>query len=158
VRLHPDHFLHVMLQELGFVTDSPSRPDEISAERLEEFVQAAIEPVFSLSPFELVIGGANAFQDAVFLEIGDDGILSRLHNRLFDLAAHTSAPTYAYLPHCTVAHFDGTADPRDVDHVIQPWRDAQFGKLAVSEVEVVTLDPAEPYPLLRSYAVIPFRS
>ncbi len=158
VRLHPDHFLHVMLQELGFVTNNPSRPDEISAERLEEFAQAAIEPIFSVAPFDLHFGGANAFQDAVFLEIGDAGILSRLHSRLFDLAAHTSVPSFAYLPHCTVAHFDGTADPQDVASVMQPWRDAQFGNLNATEVEVVTLDPAEPYPLLRSYAVIPFRS
>ncbi len=42
VRLHPDHFLHIMLQELGFVVPHPSRPDEISRDRLEEFAQEMV--------------------------------------------------------------------------------------------------------------------
>src|SRR5262245_18035846 len=38
VRVHPDPFLHVMLQELGFVCKKPTRRDELSPGRLEEFV------------------------------------------------------------------------------------------------------------------------
>src|SRR5512134_688744 len=33
VRLHPDGFLHVMLQELGFVVEEPRRRDELDSTR-----------------------------------------------------------------------------------------------------------------------------
>src|SRR5687767_13287975 len=42
VRLHPDGFLHVMLQELGFVVDSPRGDDEIAPARLEELAASAV--------------------------------------------------------------------------------------------------------------------
>ena len=50
----------------------------------------------------------NSFQDAVFLDVQGGGPLSRLHERFFDLAALPTLPSYPYLPHCTIAHYDGT--------------------------------------------------
>lgn len=154
-RLHPDHFLHIMVQELGFVVDAPQRPDEISAARLEEFAQAAASPVSELRPFPVTLGGANSFQDAVFLDIRGGDALVRIHNRLFDLAAITRVADYPYLPHCTIAHYDGTLPARSAIAALSPWRETVFGSFTVSEVEIITLDPSQPYPALESYAVIP---
>ena len=70
VRLHPDHFLHIMLQELGFVVDVPRQPDEISAPRLEEFAQSTSSRSRACAPLPVTLGGANSFQDAVFLDVG----------------------------------------------------------------------------------------
>src|SRR5215204_4156843 len=92
VRLHPDHFLHIMLQELGFVVETSRKHDEISAARLEEFAQSIVEPVSSTRPLAVRLGGANSFQDAVFLDVQGGGPLSRLHERLFDLAALPTLP------------------------------------------------------------------
>ena len=156
VRLHPDHFLHIMLQELGFVVDLPRYPDELSAGRLEEFAQAATVPVSSMSAFTMRLGGANSFQDAVFLDACGSLRLLGLHERLFDLAAIPSAPDYPYLPHCTIAHYDGTTPHEDARALIGPWRSEVFGEFTVTEVEIVTLDTGEPYPELETYAVIPF--
>lgn len=155
VRLHPDHFLHIMLQELGFVVDHPSRRDEISSGRLEEFAQSAVEPVASTSPFELQLGPVNAFEDAVFLETGGGVKLNRLHNRLFELAAIPNEPDYPYLPHCTVAHFTGVSSVASAVAAITPFRTTPLGRLQVTEVEIVTMDAAEAYPVLQTYAVIP---
>lgn len=155
VRAHPRHFLHVMLQELGYLVDEPDHPDEISRARLEEFALSAIEPVSSMEPIEITLGGANAFQDAVFLEVGGGETLSRLHARLFDLAALPSIPEYPYLPHCTVAHFTGEIPAGEAASAIEPWRDQAFGAISISEVEIVTLDTRVTYPELLSYAVIP---
>jgi 2'-5' RNA ligase len=155
VRLHPDHFVHVMLQELGFVVDQPARPDEISSARLEEFVLAAVDPISSSARLSLTLGGANAFEDAVFLEVAPGEPLLQLHDRLFDLAAVPQVPRFPYLPHCTIAHFDGTCPPSSAQAALQPWREHVFGACLVSEVEIVTLDPKQTYPELESYAVIP---
>ncbi len=156
VRLHPDHFLHIMLQELGFLVDAPRHPDELSPGRLEEFAQAATTPVSSMTAFSMRLGGANSFQDAVFLDAGGSLRLLGLHERLFDLAAIPNAPDYAYLPHCTIAHYDGTTPHNEARAVIGPWRNEVFGEFLVTEVEIVTLDTREPYPELSTFAVIPF--
>ena len=155
-RLHPDHFLDIMLQELGFVVELPRHPDELSAARLEEFAQAATEPVSRMSTFSMRLGGANSFQDAVFLDAKGSLRLLGLHERLFDLAAIPRAPDYPYLPHCTLAHYDGTTPHEEARALIGPWRNVDFGEFQVTEVEVVTLDTSEPYPELATYAVIPF--
>jgi len=157
VRLHPDHFLHIMLQELGFVVDPPSQPDEITASRLEEFAQSVIEPISSKSRFEVTLGGANSFHDAVFLDVQRGGPVARLHERLFDLAAVPAIPAYPYLPHCTVAHYDGSTPHGAAQSVLTPWRNEMLGAFLVTEAEIVTIDPNEPYPELTTYAAIPFK-
>jgi len=145
-----------MLQELGFVVDTPRQPDEISAARLEEFAQTIVEPISNMRAFSVALGGANSFQDAVFLDVRGGGPLSRLHERLFDLAALPAHPSYPYLPHCTVAHYDGTTPHDEATSLLSPWRNEVLGEFLVGEVEVVTLDPGEPYPELTTYAAIPF--
>ena len=155
VRLHPDHFLHIMLQELGFVVENPRQPDEISTARLEEFAQSIVEPISSTCTWQVTLGGVNSFQDAVFLDVRGGGPLARLHERLFDLAALPTQPSYSYLPHCTIAHYDGTTPPEEAHALIAPWRTEVIGEFAIAEVEIVTLDPNEPYPELTTFAVIP---
>jgi RNA 2',3'-cyclic 3'-phosphodiesterase len=156
VRLHPDHFLHIMLQELGFVVESPRNPDEISATRLEEFAQSIVEPISAMRGLPVRLGGVNSFQDAVFLDVGGGGPLSRLHERFFDLAALPTLPSYSYLPHCTIAHYDGTTPHHEAQALIAPWRRELIAEFAIAEAEIVMLDPNEPYPELATYAVIPF--
>ena len=158
VRLHPDHFLHIMLQELGFVAESPRQPDEISPARLEEFAQTVVEPISGTRAFSVTLGGANSFQDAVFLDVRGGGRLARLQERLFDLAALPTVPSYTYLPHCTIAHYDGSTPPDEAYSTLAPWRNEAFGEFAVTEAEIVTLDPWETYPELVTYAAIPFGS
>lgn len=155
VRLHPDHFLHIMLQELGFVVETPRQPDEISATRLEEFAQSIVEPISSTRAWSVTLGGANSFQDAVFLDVRGGGPLTRLHERLFDLAALPTVPSYSYLPHCTIAHYDGMTPHAEAQAVLAPWRNEVIGEFPIGEVEIVMLDPQEPYPELTTYAVIP---
>ena len=155
VRVHPDHFLHVSLQELGFVCDQPGRPDEITPARLEEFATAAAGPIAEHEPFEIALGGVNSFQDAVFLDVHDDGHCTRLHSRLFELAAIARSPCFAYLPHTTIAHFTAEAPSDGLAATLARWRDVRFGSFRVRDVEIVTLRVDEPYPSLEPYAVIP---
>jgi RNA 2',3'-cyclic 3'-phosphodiesterase len=156
VRLHPDHFLHIMLQELGFVVETPRQLDEISENRLEEFAQSIVEPIATMRPLPVTLGGVNTFQDAVFLEVRGGSSLARLHERLFDLAALPMLPSYSYLPHSTIAHYDGTTPHDEALSLIAPWRKELLGAFTVAEAEIVTLDQREPYPELTTYAVIPF--
>lgn len=155
VRLHPDGFLHLTLQELGFVCDDPARPDEITPGRLEELATAAAGALASRPPFRIDLGGINSFQDAAFLDVHDDGSCGRLHARLFELTAIARAPRYAFLPHVTVAHYTAAVPNHGLAASLTPWRDVRFGSLLVPAVEIVTLRVDEPYPPLEPYALIP---
>lgn len=155
LRLHPDNFLHVSLQELGFVTDSPSRVDEVSPEALEELVTNAVGPISERPPFTIRLGGANSFQDAPFLEVHDDGHSSRIHQRLFDVLINQRPSEFAYLPHVTLGHYTapGPADPA-ID-VLKNWRSTVFGEFRVTEIEIATLSTSEPYPEFQPFAIFP---
>lgn len=156
VRTHPDHFLHITLQELGFITDDPSRPDEISRARFDEFLTGATAALAGAIPFDIRLGGANSFQDAVFLDVHDRGQCSRMHMRLRELAAVPAQPRFAFVPHCTVAHYtEERPVPDGLAETISRWRDRRFGSFTVAEVEVVSLDIGTPYPELKPLSVIP---
>ena len=156
VRLHPDGFLHITIQELGFLCEHPSQSDEISRARLDEFVESAADPIESRAAFTIRLGGANAFQDAVFLDVHDGGALAPLQARLFDLAAIPRARTFAYLPHCTVAHFMADAPAKHLAQAIGRFRDRDFGSFRAAQVEILTLRLDEPYPPFETLAVLPF--
>ena len=153
-RVHPDHSLHITLQELGFVCDRPGRRDEISPARLEEFANLA-GAIGEMAPFEIALGGVNSFQDAVFLDIQDKGRCARLHTRLRELAAVTSVPRFAYLPHTTVAHYTADAPAGRLPALLARWRDLRFGGFRATQVEIVTIRLDEAYPPLEPYVTIP---
>jgi 2'-5' RNA ligase len=155
VRVHPDGFLHITLQELGFVCDAPGAIDEISPARLDEFAQAAVGPIADRDPFRIALGGVNSFQDAAFLEVRDGGACAALHARLFELAAIPRQPRFAFVPHATIAHYTSDAPAAPVKEALAPFHDADFGTFEVTQIEIVTLDVDEPYPPLRPYAIIP---
>jgi len=155
VRWHPDHFLHISLQELGFVCDTPARPDEISPARLEEFATAAASALADRGPLEIHLGGVNSFQDAVFLDVDDHGACHQLHRRLNDVAAVPRASRFAFLPHTTIAHYTDVRPIGDIPATLAPWRDIRFGTFTVRQIEIVTLGLTDPYPPLEPYAVIP---
>jgi 2'-5' RNA ligase len=156
VRLHPDGFLHVMLQEFGFVVAVPRRADEIGPDRLGELTDVAIGVGRDRPPFDIALGWANAFQDAVFLELHKGGgSCTRLHQRLRESAGAISAPRFPYLPHATIAHFTADAPAAGLLSVLAPRREAPFGRFTVREIEIVTLRTDEAYPPLETYAAIP---
>ncbi len=155
VRLHPDAFLHIPVQELGFVTEQPRARDEITPRRLQELIAQAEVPISDFPPFDVALGGINSFVDAAFLDVHDGGHCARLHSRLFDLAATHRTPRYAYLPHVTIAHYTAAAAIDGLAAEVARWRDVRFGSFRAAEVEIVTLRLDEPYPPLEPYAVIP---
>lgn len=155
VRPHPDHFLHITLQELGFIAANPQRPEEITEARVEEFVTAAGAALATAVPFDVRLGGVNSFQDAPFLDVHDRGQCSRMHARLRELAAVPTQPRYAYVPHMTVGHYTGETPTAPLQEALAGLRDRRFGSFTVHEVEVVTLDVAGPYSEFVPLATIP---
>ena len=86
-RLHPDHFLHIMIQEIGFVGRSPDKPDDLSLERFDELGVALSTSLADLDAFDIVVRAANSFEDAAFLEVHDGANCHLLHRKLREVSA-----------------------------------------------------------------------
>jgi 2'-5' RNA ligase len=154
VREHPDHFLHLMLQELGFLTDAVPGRDEVTVSRIEEFVNAASAALSTASPYELRLGGTNAFRDSIFLDVHDRGETSKIHSRVHELAGIPTLSPYAYLPQVTVAHFEQDMPMGEIAKTLSEFRNLHFGSLRVSEIEVVKMRVDEAYPIMEAVATI----
>jgi 2'-5' RNA ligase len=149
-RLHPDHFLHIMIQEIGFTTTHPTRQDELTFDRFDELTTAFSSALRDISPFQISVGSANSFEDAAFLEVQDGGRCSAVHGRLREVAAVPMIPRYAYLPHITIAHYLGSFDSMDTLRTLQRYRNVEFGKFEVTEIEIATLRVDIDYPPIHS--------
>lgn len=156
VRLHPDHFLHIPIQELGFIVANPSARDELSQARLDEFVHHARDPVSGFRPYQVRLGGVNSFLDAPFLDVYDGGWCSRIHHRLRGVVAIPPDTRFPYLPHVTLGHYTARRRIENLPALLTPWRDMPFGEFIATEMEIVTMAVDEPYPLLLTHAVIRF--
>ena len=155
VRLHPDHFLHIMIQEIGFTTTNPSRSDELSFDRFDELTTAFTSALKDISAFEITASAVNSFEDAAFLEVQDGARCSAVHARLREVAAVPMIPRYAYLPHITIAHYLGSYDSMDTLKTLQQFRTGEFGVFPVTEVEIATLRVDIDYPPIHSVRKIP---
>jgi 2'-5' RNA ligase len=147
-RLHPDEFLHIPVQELGFITSRPRARDEISPQRLREMIDQAELPVSDFPVFDLALGGVNSFVDAAFLDVHDNGWLARIHHRLIDFVAIPPEQRFSYLPHVTIAHYTRTAPIENLPAALAPWRDQAFGRFRVETIDIVRLRSDEAYPEL----------
>ena len=138
-RLHADGFLHVMLQEIGFVTFAPVKDDEITPARFDEIRSAVGSVSKDIGPFRMSVGSANSFQDAPFLQVSDDGVCNLIHTRLRELAAVPIVPRYPYLPHVTVGQYVKEVDPIPTITLLRQYRDTEFGSFKVDAIELATL-------------------
>jgi 2'-5' RNA ligase len=148
VRLHPDAFLHITVQELGFIAARPRARDEISPQRLAEFIAQADLPISDFPAFDVSLGGVNSFVDAAFLDVHDDGWLARIQRRLIDFVAIPPDQRFSFLPQVTIAHYTEAAPIDNLPAALAPWRDQTFGVLRVESIDIVRLRTDETYPQL----------
>jgi 2'-5' RNA ligase len=146
VRLHPETFLHIAVQELGFVRDDPSQRDEMNRARVDEFIAMCERPLVDFPRFPITLGPANSFADAAFLDVHDGGWLSRIHRRMLDFVPVPANTRFPYLPHMSIAHYDRTAPIENLAGVLADWRDQSFGEFVVESIDVVLIDTQETFP------------
>ncbi|MGI8483644.1 MAG: 2'-5' RNA ligase family protein, partial [Thermomicrobiales bacterium] len=155
VRLHPNAFLHIPIQELGFLSTEPHARDEINNAGLEGFCGVAQIPIAEFPSIRIKVTGINSFLDAPFLEITDGASLSRIQRRLLDITLVQPNTRYPYLPHITIGHYTEEEAIGDLAAAIAPWRDVVFGEFEVTEIDVVTFSTNEAYPALIEFQRLP---
>jgi 2'-5' RNA ligase len=145
-RVHPPEFLHITVQELGYVTDTPRQREEFTTSRLDEFLGYVEGPIGDFAPFPITLGGANSFNDAPFLEVHDNGWLSRIHFRMRDFVIVPPDKHFPYLPFTTVAHYMSGESAEMARQIVETYRTTTFAQFNVSAIDVVRLSTSEPYP------------
>lgn len=153
----PDQ-LSITLQELGYLALVPSAMNEITESRLEEFATAAASPISQQEPFEIVLNGANSFQDAAFLQVLDCDRCAKVHARLFELAAIPKSPDFPYIPVATFATYTSMAATYVVVDRLNRWRDVEFARFEATNVEIVLERRTGLETVTETYAVIPLGS
>lgn len=154
VQVYPDQRLVIPIQELGFIVDSPSRPDEISSELVQEFVHQAEIPVTDFPAFRVYLGGFNSFLDVPFLDIHDDGWCNRMHQRLRDFVSMQPDDSFAYLPHLVLGEYTAFEDIGSFPAHMAPWRDRHFGEFTADRLDIIgisTSDIDAPPEILHSF-------
>lgn len=141
----PREYLNITVQELGYLTDRPHGRDEITPQWLDEFLQHAETPISSFRPFDVRLGGANSFVDAAFLDVHDNGWLSRIHTRLLDFVSQPPSTRYAFLPEMIVAQYVQVAPIDSLVRALTPFRDRTFGEFRVSSIDVMRVSTSEAF-------------
>lgn len=144
-RLVPHHLLNITVQELGYLTESPQGRDEITSEWLNEFIHHAEVPIQSFRPFDVRLGGANSYVDAAFLDIHDNGWLSRIHVRLLDFVSQPPSTRYAYLPELVIAQYIDVAPIETLVKELTPFRDVTFGSFRITTIDVMRVSTSQVF-------------
>ena len=105
---HPDHFLHIMLQESGLLSKSRDNLTRSAQRGSRSLPSRSSSRSRARVPCRSHWAASIRFQDAVFLGVrgGCSALAAARAVVRPGRLAHT--PSYSYLPHCTIAHYDGT--------------------------------------------------
>jgi len=138
---HAQHFFHISVQTCGF------------GHELAVDVERVATAVRKLEPFEVMLGGVNAFHSAVFLETHSGGKLLATRQALRDALGpelHGIDPHRGFLFHLTIGYLSGDADVRTVRERIVELRDIETARVRIDEVALVEVptDQRVPFPRL----------
>lgn len=155
VALHPDHFMHITLLLLGFLTPEPETPGEICKERLLRLGEEARRSLAGFAPFQVELANINAFPGAIFVEVRDGGEISRLRDAICSGCGLKRPPGP---PHLTLAYIqapDDTPAPDSLVSAIGHYRDWPVGSLEVDHAALTILNIQDDYPEPRVIREIP---
>jgi 2'-5' RNA ligase len=141
VEVVPPEFLHVSVQMAGTLGAADTTWSEV--ERLS--LQAG-DVIRIAAPFEMTFGPVNAFPEAAFIEVDDGGAIREIRRRLRQVwprvlqngaESFVSGDEDAFLPHMSIAYFDGTANASEVGLILDRYRSESFGTVTVDNLELV---------------------
>ncbi len=155
---YPEPYWHITIKGVGFLTERPSRPDEVSHRDLESIANAASSLLAEQSTLDARIGPVSAFPEVVFLEVWNEGRIRDLNTLLLEKIS--LIPSYpidgrVFLPHISIARFT-SADglPRLKQELAELRAQGPAPSLHIRHIDLITahLTPSTPtFELLRRY-------
>lgn len=155
VSVHPDHFLHITVLILGFLSETPRDDKEISPRKLTSIEHDARQALADFPPFTVKLENLNAFPAAAFVEVHDGGMLEELREALRS-GCGLKVPKGP--PHLTIAYFEAPDDsslPQALVRRIERYRTWYVGEATVRNIHIASLNLTSRYPRLETLAEIP---
>lgn len=140
VALLPEEHWHVTVKFAGFQVIRRVHEDDILRQDVPRLAEEARAALAAEPAFEAQLGLANAFADAVFVEVWDNGRLRALNERLGALpfVARQAFDGAAYLPHVSLASFRSNEGLDALKEALAALRREPAGPaLSVARVELV---------------------
>jgi 2'-5' RNA ligase len=141
VEVVPPEFLHVSVQLAGTLGAADTTWSEVERLSLQAGDVIRVAP-----PFDMKFGPVNAFPEAAIIEVHDGGAIRELRHRLRQVwprVLRNGAERLVegeedhFLPHMSIAYFDGTANASEVGLVLDRYRNESFGTVTVDKLELV---------------------
>ncbi len=136
VILHPDHYLHVTLRELG-----PVRPDDVALDDVAAAVAAC-------RGWQAEVAGLFTFPTAAWSDPDRDGRFHALHDAT--LGPFGTPPEQPFggehVNHLTLGYASADSDVDVVRSVLEPCRDLKLGTIEVHRAVLAELLLDRPYP------------
>jgi 2'-5' RNA ligase len=153
VELHPPEFLHITVQSLGFADWTGGG----GSESVQQLIPVLSENLARVRAFDLVLGGLNAFESCVFLEVRPSAGLSRVRAAIRQALGPQMQridPYPEYLFHLTVGYFGANASTSEIVRAVEPLRHDRGGRMSVNSIDLVGLptDQQLAYPPLAPIA------
>lgn len=145
VRLIPTSLYEITVQELGYLSTRPNGRDEITQQWLDEYLEQCQISLKDFRPFDVRIGGVNSYPDAAFLDVQDDGWLSRIHDVLVDFVSQPPRTRFPYLPELILAQYTKKARMGRLVHDLTQFRDLEFGGFRVQSIDVLRIPTTEAF-------------
>lgn len=137
VIMHPDHYLHVTLRQLG-------GPDDVDAVSLD-----AIGDIIAATPgWTAEVRGLRAFPTAIWADPDRDGRFVDLVDKvLAEIGNLPEHPGRAHaVGHLTLAYAQGACPADRVRETLEPFEELVLGQFEVREAVLADLYLDKPYP------------
>jgi 2'-5' RNA ligase len=149
VDLYPERYWHITVKQVGFLTESAARDDEVSTGDVETLSEAARSVLEASAPVEGEIGPLSAFPEVVFLEVHDGGLVQGMNRALMNVGAMPRYPVdgLSFLPHVSVARFSSDEGLGELKRRLAEERGSASGiKFRAEEVLLVQAHLAAEAP------------
>jgi len=144
----PVPWMHLTIVHAGFLMAS-----DIMWSQVESFYASAAPRMHRIAPFSLRLGGVSATDDGIYVGV-DDGLALREVRRQLRLGVPklhevmsgdpaVTADGDGFVPRIDIGYFTGEGDRERVIEALDPYRDAEGGELAVTQVKIARI-PIQP--------------
>jgi 2'-5' RNA ligase len=150
----PNHYFHITIKGIGFLTQSKQHSDDLSKEDVEQVVCQTKDILKSITQFEASLINLNYFSEVICIEVYANNQIREMNKALLEVPEimQMDIDYPRFLPHFSVAQFkDDTRFDELIDY-LEEHRKMQFGKLTIDAVELVIahLPRSGRYPRLET--------
>lgn len=148
VKILEDDYLHITIKPIGFLNNRKQYEDSYSDKDVNLLIEKA-KDTFSKAPsFDIKLKRLNLFDDCIFIEVKDNGIIENLNKKLLTIPniQKLSRDYPNFIPHVAIAQFKNDKKFKKMVKAIEKFRDTYFDETRITEVALIKLHLSTGHP------------